>query len=414
MLVSALKKLVGLEVKASLADASGFYYDLFGAAPTLAGVSVTPHSAMTCAPVACAVRSISEAVGQLPLHVYKKLPDGGKELARDHQLYKLLHDAPNGWTPASIFRTTVTADSLLQPWGGFAFINRVDGNTFELIRLDPRLSSVVIDFATGEPEYAIKTEGKSPARKIAAADILHLHSPAYDQSRGLVGEGREAIALALVLERHASRLFGNAARPSGVLSLKGNPSPAAIGNAKLAWQASQSADKAGGTAVVPADASWTPLTFNSVDSQFIEMRHFALREVARIFRVPAHMLMETDNATPRSIESLGQEFIEMTLLPRLKSWEQELSLKLLTADDRDQFTIEFDLDGFARADLLARCQALNSAVSARVLNPNEARSIGFGLPAYRGGDVFENPATSSAHAGGKLNAPISDASEVAQ
>ncbi len=406
-IATRFKSFLGIETKAapSLADASGFYFDLFGASPTLAGVTVTPHTAMTCAPVACAVRSISEAAGSLPLHVYKRLPDGGKEKAPDHPLYYLLHDAPNGWTPAALFRTQLMADALLQPWGGFAEIVRVDGGKpYELSRLDPMLSSVVIDFSNFEPVYAIKADGKNPAREIPAADILHIPTPAYNPSRGLVGEGREAIALALVLERHASRLFGNAARPSGVLSLKSSMTPETVATAKAAWQASQGGDKAGGTAVIPADASWQPLTFNSVDSQFLEMRTYAVAEIARLFRVPLHMLMQVDRAQTRSVEAIGQEFLSQALLPRLKSFEQELELKLLTPEERKQYCIEFNIDGFARADLLARAQALSAAVSARILNPNEARQIGFGLPAYEGGDVFENFNTSSAHAGGALNA----------
>ena len=400
----AFRKLLGLETKDSLADPTGYYFDLFGAGSTLAGVNVTPASAMTCAPVACAVRSISEACGQLPLHIYRKLPDGGREKATDHPLYKLLNGPPNAWTPASVFRSTITADALLQPYGGFAQIVRVDGGKpYQLIRLDPALSSIVVDFSNLEPEYAIKTDGKNPATKIAAADILHIHSPAYNPRLGLVGEGREAIALALVLERHASRLFGNSARPSGVISLKGNPTPAAIANAKASWLASHGGDKGGGTAVVPSDATWQSITLNSVDAQFLEMRMFAIREIARLFRVPAHMLMELLSSTPRSIESLGQEFLTQALLPWLIRWEESLALKLLSEEERDQYEIAFDLDGFARADLLARCQALGAAVSARILCPNEARSIGFGLPSYEGGDVFENHNTSSAHAGGALN-----------
>ncbi|WP_439374932.1 phage portal protein [Bradyrhizobium sp. DASA03120] len=405
-----LKSFLGIEIKAapSLAEASGYYFDLFGASPTLAGVTVTPYSAMTCAPVACAVRSISEAAGSLPLHVYKRLPDGGKEKATDHPLYKLLHDAPNSFAPAALFRTQLMADALLQPYGGFAQIVRVDSKPYELLRLDPRLSSIVVDYSNFEPLYVIKADGKNSAREIPAADILHIPTPAYDPTRGLVGEGREAIALALVLERHASRLFGNAARPSGVLSLKGNMTPDALKNAKLAWQASQGGDNAGGTAVVPADASWQALTFNSVDSQFLEMRTYAVAEIARLFRVPLHMLMQVDRAQPRSVEAIGQEFLSQALLPRLKSFEQELELKLLTPEERKQYCIEFNIDGFARADLLARAQALSAAVSARILNPNEARQIGFGLPAYTGGDVFENFNTSSAHAGGKLNGAADD------
>lgn len=406
-IVSRLKSALGLETKTapSLADASGFYFDLFGASPTLAGVTVTPYTAMTCAPVACAVRSISEAAGSLPLHIYKKLPDGGKEKATDHPLYNLLHDAPNGWTPAALFRTQLMADALLQPYGAFAQIVRVDGGKpAELIRLDPRLSSIVVDYSNFEPAYAIKADGKNPAREIPAADILHIPTPAYDPSRGLVGEGRDVIALALVLERHASRLFGNAARPSGVLSLKGTVTADTLVAAKAAWQASQGGDKAGGTAVLPADASWSPLTFNSVDSQFLEMRTYAVAEIARLFRVPLHLLMQVNGAQPRSIESIGAEFLSQALLPKLKLFEQELELKLLTSQERGQYCIEFNVDGFARADLLARAQALSATVSARILNPNEAREIGFGLPAYEGGDVFENFNTSSAHAGGALNA----------
>src|SRR5262249_26332101 len=158
-----------------------------------------------------------------------------------------------------------------------------------------------------EPAYAIKADGKNPAREIPAADILHIPTPAYDPSRGLVGEGREAIALALVLERHASRLFGNAARPSGVLSLKGTVTADTLTTAKAAWQASQGGDKSGGTAVLPTDAAWQPLTFNSVDSQFLEMRTYAVAEIARLFRVPLHMLMQVDRAQPRSVEAIGQE-----------------------------------------------------------------------------------------------------------
>lgn len=400
MLVPALRKFLGLETKAapSLADASGFYFDLFGASPTLAGVTVTPYSAMTCASVACAVRSISEPAGSLPLHVYRKLEDGGKEKATDHPLYKILHDAPNSFSPAALFRTQLMADALLQPHGAFAQIIRVDGGkAAELIRLDPRTTPVAVDDSDIEPTY--KVDG----REIAAADLIHIPSPAYDQRKGLVGEGREVIALALVLERHASRLFGNGARPSGVLSLKGNITADALGKAKAAWQAAHSGTNSGGTAVLPSDASWQAMTFNSVDSQFLEMRTYAVAEIARLFRVPLHMLMQVDRAQPRSIESIGQEFLSQALLPRLKAFEQELELKLLTPEERDQYCIEFNVDGFARADLLTRAQAMSAAVSSRVLNPNEARQMGFGLPAYEGGDVFENFNTSSAHAGGKLN-----------
>src|SRR6266404_2940635 len=177
--LSQFKKLIGLEKKASLAAPDDWLLSLFGAAPTLAGVTVTPQTAMTCAPVACAVRSIGEAVGQLPLF-------------------------------------------------------------------------------------------------------------------------REAIALCMVLEQHASRLFGSGARPSGVLSLKGVVTPDAIAKAKTSWQAAHAGNNSGGTAVVPADATWQALTFSSVDAQFLEMSKFAIGEICRVFRVSPHMLAELDRATMKN------------------------------------------------------------------------------------------------------------------
>ncbi|MDA9453075.1 hypothetical protein XI00_02015 [Bradyrhizobium sp. CCBAU 21359] len=389
-----------MEIKAapSLADASGFYFDLFGASPTLAGVTVTPYSAMTCAPVACAVRSISEPAGSLPLHIYKRLPDGGKEKATDHPLYKVLHDAPNSFAPAALFRTQLMADALLQPHGAFAQIIRVDdGKAAELIRLDPRTTPVAVDDSEIEPTYKVN------GREIAGADLIHIPSPAYDQRKGLVGEGRNVIALALVMERAASTLFGNSAKPGGLLSTEAQ-TPDAIAKVAAAWKAAHGGDKSGGVAILPKGTTWEQLTFSSVDSQFLEMRTYAVAEIARLFRVPLHMLMQVDRAQPRSIEAIGQEFLSQALLPRLRSFEQELELKLLTPEERDQYCIEFDVDGFARADLATRAQAANNLVSARVTNPNEARRMFFDdLPAYQGGEVFENFNTSSAHAGGKLN-----------
>lgn len=380
-----------------VASPEAWLFDLLGATPTLAGVVVNPWSAMTCAPVACAVRSISEPAGSLPLHIYKKLPDGGKEKATDHSAYKLLHDAPNSFTPAALFRTQVMADALLQPHGGFALINRVDGKPYELIRLDPISQSIAVDYSELEPTYKLN------GRDIDGADLIHIPTPAYDPRNGLVGEGREAIGLALTLERHAARLFGKGGRPSGMLSTKGAQTIDSLTKIGAAWKAAHGGDNSGGTAILPSDVSWQSITLSSVDAQFLEMRNYAVREIGRLFRVPPHMLMDPDRSTPRSLESIGQEFVELALLPRLKAFEQELELKLLTPEERDQYCIEFNVDGFARADLLTRAQAMSTAVSSRVLNPNEARQMGFGLPAYEGGDVFENFNTSSAHAGGKLN-----------
>ena len=324
---------------------------------------------------------------------YKRGTDGAKDRAPDHPAYDLLKNAANDWTPASQFREELTRDALLYPNGGFAFINRNgDGKPVELLRLDPEISPVTVKYENGEPTYSVR-EGKNAVRAIPRENMLHIPSPSLN-GRGLVYEGREAIGLAITLERHAARLFGNGARPSGVLSLKGTMTPDALLKAKTAWQASQTGENGNGTAVIPADASWTALTLNSVDSQFIELRTYAVNEIARLFRVPPHLLFEMSRAAFRNTEQMGQEFLSLSLMSWIKRWEGEIRLKLFQPEERAGFYAEFLTDDFARADLAARMEAMGKAIAARILNPNEARAMN-NLPPYAGGEVFANPNTTS-------------------
>ena len=99
-------------------------------------------------------------------------------------------------------------------------------------------------------------------------------------------------------------MFGNSARPSGLLSLKGTVTPDALTKAKASWQATHGGENSGGTAVVPADASWQSITLNSVDSQFNEMRLFAISEIARLFRVPPSLLFQLERVTHTNAEQL--------------------------------------------------------------------------------------------------------------
>jgi HK97 family phage portal protein len=386
---SKLQKLFGLETKGALSTPDPWLFELFGATPNASGVAVTPRTAMECAPVHCAVQAISEAMGQLPVNVSKLDSDGAKQPDTNHPAYSLLHDAANDWTPAAKFREEITRDALLYPHGGFAFINRIDGGKpAELIRIDPELSPVTVKYVNSEPIYTVGDE------QIDRQNILHIPSPSLN-GRGLVHEGREAIGLAITLERHAARLFGNSARPSGVLSLKGVSTPDAITKAKASWQSTHGGNSSGGTAVMMGDASWQSITLNSVDSQFLELRNYAVNEIARLVRVPPSLLFQLDRVTHTNAEQLGREFLNYSLMSWIARWEGECFLKLFTPEDRKIYTARFATDEFLRADFLAQMEALGKGVAARIINPNEARDK-IDLAPYAGGEKFENPNTTTA------------------
>ncbi len=184
--------------------------------PSIAGINITPQTAMTCAPVRCAVQAIAESVAQLPLEIFEQGENGDKSANTNHPAYTLLHGAPNDWTPAATFIEQITRDAILERHGGFAFINRVDGKPIELIRLDPLVSQVTPRYINGEPQYVVVEGGKE--RLIARENILHIPSPSL---HGLLHDARQAIGLALVMEQHAAHLFARGARPSGILSFDG-------------------------------------------------------------------------------------------------------------------------------------------------------------------------------------------------
>ncbi|HDZ74090.1 MAG TPA: phage portal protein [Aurantimonas coralicida] len=386
-----LRKSVPVEKKEGISSPSDWLLSLFGAMPAAAGVSVTPQTAMRCTPVRAAVQTIAESIGQLPFHVYRRGPDRSKERDSEHPVAKLLNGEANEWTASSDFQEQLTRDALL--WGnGYGFINRIEGRPQELLRLQPDTVSVDADETTGEPRYKI-TSGFDVGRQIARRDILHIKAPSLN---GIVGDSpvvqaKEAIASILAMEEHCARLFGNGARPSGVIEMPNNLSEEGLKRMRTGWEAVHGgAHKSGKTALLWDGAKFVPLTFSSVDAQFLELRRFAIDEIARVFRVPPHMLFEMGRATWGNAEEMGATFVTYTLQRWLRAWQGEVRLKLFAEDERDTFFAEFLVDDLLRADISARAVAYSSLISSRVLNPNEVRAME-NRPPYEGGEAFANP-----------------------
>lgn len=381
-----------VETKGSLANPDAWLELLFdGASPSVAGITITPLVAMTCAPVRCAVQSIAETIGQLPVTIYQRNEDGSKEPAQDHPAYPLLHDAANEWTPSTTLIEEVTRDAMLQRQGGFAFINRVEGKPVELIRLDPYQTPVVVRYVNGEPTYEVTEKGDT--RTIDFHDIIHIPSPSISLF-GLLYDARNAIGLSLVMEEYAARLFSRGARPAGILKFKGKLDAASAARMRGSWQSAHGGKNSGGTAIIEEGGEFQPLTLNSVDSQFLEMRKFAIEEIARHFRVPPVMLMDYGRATWSNAEAMGNQFLTFTLMPWIKRWEGEFALKIFNPEERKTFFAAFETDALLRADFDKRMDGYQKGIASRIYNPNEVRGIE-NLPPYEGGDKFENPNTSS-------------------
>lgn len=250
----------------------------------------------------------------------------------------------------------MTRDALLHNHGGFAQIVRADGKLFELHRLDPERVSIGTHATTGKPVYKI-ANGTNQLTILSFRDVLHIPAPGLNGS-GLIRDGREAIGLSLIMEKHAARLFANGARPSGILKFAKSLGDTAARRIKTSWQSAHGGDNTGGTAVIEEGGEFQQLSLTSVDAQFLEQRKHQIEEIARLFRVPPTFLMDFARATWSNSEEMGRQFLQTTLLPWIKRWEGEVRLKLFTPDERATYHAEFLTDDLLRADYAARMEAL--------------------------------------------------------
>jgi HK97 family phage portal protein len=369
----------------SLANPSEDEYALLTGGAILGGIGAT--NALSVPAVQSAIRVISEAAACLSIGVFEIGTDRSEAAVSDHPVAKLLADQPNDWTSTFDLVRDLVAAALVEDKGGVAFVNRVGGEVREIVRYEA--AHTTVDYSADgrqEPSYRINN------RPVAASDIIHLRSPF---GRSPLSLALDAIGVAKTMERHAARLFANGARPGGVLE-----SPKALGDEGVkkmlaGWRKAHDGEaNAGKTAVLWDGTTFRPLTFNSVDAQFLELRKFQMLEISRAFRVPPSMLFELDRATWSNSEQMGREFLTYCLEPWLKALEGAMRRALFSLEERARFVIRFDRDDLTRADLTARATAINSLVASRVLNPNEGRSW-IDLAPYAGGEVFANPNTGS-------------------
>lgn len=390
-MLNQLKSFIGLQSKSTLANPSPELIALFGATPTASGASVTPETAMRCPAVYASVKVIAESVAQLPLHLHRRRPDGGKERANDHPLAEILNGSANDWTSAFEFRQAMQV-ALLLYGNAFAHIGRVDGRIAELIPIPSSAVAVQTDPMTLEPRYAV-TGADGVLRVYDRTEIFHLRTLGTSANVGLspVLQAREAIGLALAMEEHGARLFSSGARPGGVFKYGKTLGPDALKKLRDSFSSAfAGGGNAGRTMILEDGMDFTPLQFTSVDLQFLEMRRHQVAEIARVFRIPLHLLQDLERTTHANAESMGQQFLSLTLLPWLKMWEGAIRRSLLTPEERQEYFAEFLTDDLARADLAARFAAYSQAVTNGLLSPNEIRAAENRAP-YPGGDQFRLP-----------------------
>ena len=346
-----------------------------------AGKNVSERSAMQMTAVYACVRVLSEAVAGLPLHLYKYTDKGSKEKAVDHPLYFLLHDEPNPEMCSFVFRETMMTHLLL--WGN-AYAQIIRNGKGEVMAIYPLMPSrMAVDRnERGELYYQYQLSRddaqtmKGSSVILKPSDVLHIPGLGFD---GLVGYSpiamaKNAIGLSIATEEYGSKFFANGATPGGVLEHPGTlKNPARV---RESWnQAFGGSVNSNRVAVLEEGLKYTPITIAPDQAQFLETRKFQLNEIARIFRVPPHMIGDLERATFSNIEHLSLEFVKYSLDPWLVRWEQSMSRVLFTDDEKKNYFIKFNVDGLLRGDYQSRMSGYSVGIQNGFLSPNDVREL---------------------------------------
>lgn len=366
-----------------LSEMIGLTYD------TYTGRRVSPQLAMQLTAVFSCVRVLAESVGMLPCSLYEQLDRENRRAVRE-RLNKLLSTKPNNYMTPQEFWELLIACLCLR--GNFyAYKVKALGEVVELLPLEPSSVTPKLN-SKWEPEYQVTfPDGKRDT--LTQDDIWHVRIFTLDGLTGLspIAYAKQAVGLGLATEEHGSRLFGNGAVTSGVLQTDQYLKDDAYERLKTDFEnRHQGLANAHKPMILEMGLKWQQISMTSEDAQFLETRKFQLEEICRIFRVPLHMIQNTDRATFNNIENLGIGFINYSLVPYLTRIEQRINVGLVKPSKQGVFYAKFNTGALLRGDMKSRFDAYATGINWGIYSPNECRELEE-LNPRDGGDIWLTP-----------------------
>jgi HK97 family phage portal protein len=347
------------------------------------GLMIGQLSSLNSPAVMAATTMLAEDVAKLPWAPMRTAKDGSKSVADDHFLYHLL-DEPNDYMNGLELREMMQVGLILRG-NAYALIER-NGRGLP-IALHPWNPDRMIPWIGGDGSifyrptafdlHEIAILDRFP-ELIPAEDMLHIRGFSLN---GLLGASRislarEAIALGLAQERQAVQWMGNGAKPSGMLTTDQKLDAAAA--KRLGEDFKQHAaglNNSGKVLVGEQGLKFLPFDMTAADIEFIASRQFQLQEVARIFRIPPHMIGELSRSTNNNIAQQAQEYINYTLTGYTNRWRAKFASHF--GLKRESISIEFDFSDLTQADMLTRMNIWRTAIMSMIAKPDEAR-VSFG------------------------------------
>ena len=337
------------------------------------GIRVSPDGALRLSAVYACVRILSETMASLPLVLYRNRADGGKDRVTEHWLHDLLCRRPNRYQNPFEWREMLQGHLALRGNAYNQIITNPRGEIVELIPIHPDRIRVEI-LKSGEYRYRV-TDRVGEETVLPRGQVWHLRGLSSDGLMGMspIELARESLGMALAAQDYGARFFANDAKPTGGwIEFPGSFKDAEAKKVfRESYQQAQSGANRGKVLVLENGMKFHEVGVTNKDAQFLELRKFQITDIARLFRVPPHMIADLDRATFSNIEQQSLEFVMHTMTPWAERWEASIESELLL--DGDDIEIEFDFANLMRGDAASRSAYYQSGIQNGWLTRNEAR-----------------------------------------
>lgn len=272
-----------------------------------------------------------------------------------------------------VFRETLMSHLLL--WGN-AYAQIIRDSRGRVLSLHPLLPDKMTVDRAANGEIFYQYHSGQGAVILQRGEVLHIPGLVFN---GLVGYSpiamaKNAIGMALATEEYGARFFANGANPGGVLEHPGIvKDPARVRDSwNSVYQGSNNAHR---VAVLEEGMSFKSIGIPPEQAQFLETRKFQLNEIARIFRVPPHMVGDLEKSSFSNIEQQSLEFVKYTLDPWVVRWEQAMQKAVLLPSEKPDYFIKFNLDGLLRGDYQSRMNGYAVGRQNGWLSANDIREL---------------------------------------
>ena len=338
---------------------------------TTSGVNVSEKSSIGLTAVWAAVRLLSETIASLPINVYKIDKNNSKFIDYPNPLNTLISSSPSPQYTRYNFIETMMTNLLL--WGNaYAHIVRNGGARAVELRIIP--PDIVEPFKSeddGLIYYKIKD-----SNILASKEILHIVGLSFDGVKGQspIQACQQALGIGMASQQFGANFFGRGANLSGVLEHPARLSDDAANRLRDSWNSRFSGiQNSHQTAILEEGVKFKPIGMPLADAQFIETRRFSVEEIARIYRVPNHLINDLSKSSFNNIEQQSLEFSKFSLSPYLVSWEEELNRKLLPERELKTHFFKFSTRELLRSDATSRADYYTKLFNIGVLSINDIR-----------------------------------------